>query len=174
MAPSRRSSPSATPTSCAASSSSRRTTPATHAGTFIFQHFAKLRRELSREDYIRTLIPWVYTYEDTRDGLDLEALVQRLADDPFFQAPDAYERQMRATVSFHPKDRLGRIAQPTLLIFGDDDLFTPLRFARSLHEGIRGSRLALLSGAGHGVIWTRSSEVAALIRGFVQEGKEAR
>jgi len=138
-------------------------------GTFIFEHLAHLRRTLCREDYIRTLLPWVYTWQEMQGSIDPEAAVQRLAEDPYFQTPEAHERQMRATVSFHSRDRLHRIQCPTSLIFGDEDLFTPMRFARSLQQGIKGSRLTVLSGTGHGLIWTRAAEVAGLLRSFLRE-----
>ncbi len=142
-------------------------------GAAIFRQFARLRRILSREDYQRTLLPWVYTCREYETAIDPEETVQRLAQDPFFQEPEAYERQMEATIAFHSRDRLGRIVCPTLLLFGDEDLFTPMRFARSLNERIRGSRLAVLAGAGHGLVWTRSAEVAALIDAFLQEEQPA-
>ena len=138
-------------------------------GSAIFEQLARLRRLLSREDYHRTLLPWVYTHREFEDAISPEEVVRRLSEDPLYQEADAYDRQMRATTAFRSRDRLGRIACPTLLIFGDEDLLTPLRFARSLEAGIRGSRLMLLSGAGHGVAWTRSAEVAALIDGFLRE-----
>ncbi|MCH7552954.1 MAG: alpha/beta fold hydrolase, partial [Chloroflexi bacterium] len=106
-------------------------------GSFMFEHLAHLRRTLCREDYIRTLLPWIYTWQEMQTSVDPEAAVQRLAEDPYFQTPEAYERQMRATVSFHSRDRLHRIQCPTSLIFGDEDLFTPMRFARSLQQGIK-------------------------------------
>lgn len=140
-------------------------------GTAIFRHLAHLRRILSREDYHRTLLPWLFTHEEFHHGIDPEEVVRRLTQDPFFQPPDAYERQMEATIAFSSTDRLHRIACPTYLVFGDEDLFTPLRFARSLHAGIAGSRLAVLHGAGHGLVWTRGREVAALIDSFLQEDR---
>ncbi|MEE9284441.1 MAG: alpha/beta fold hydrolase [Dehalococcoidia bacterium] len=142
-------------------------------GTAIFQHFARLRRILSRDDYHRTLLPWVYTHQEYQRVISPEEAVQRLSQDPFFQEPEAYERQVQATISFQSRDRLDRIACPTLLIFGDEDLFTPMRFARSLHAGIEGSRLVVLAGAGHGLVWTRTAEVASLIDGFFQEPEPA-
>jgi pimeloyl-ACP methyl ester carboxylesterase len=54
-------------------------------------------------------------------------------------------------------------------VFGDEDVLTPLRFARSLEAGIRGSRLAVLSGGGHGLLWTRPTEVGSLLDGFFGE-----
>lgn len=138
-------------------------------GTFIFQHFTRLRRILSREDYHRTLLPWVYTHEEIGSVIDPEVMVKRLASSPLFLSPEAYERQAQATNTFRSKERLHLITTPTLLIFGDHDLFTPLRFAHSLHAGIAGSKLAILAGAGHGILYTRSSEVAALLAAFLQE-----
>jgi 3-oxoadipate enol-lactonase len=44
---------------------------------------------------------------------------------------------------------LAAIAVPTLVIVGEDDAVTPVDAARRLHEGIAGSRLAVLPGAGH-------------------------
>lgn len=136
-------------------------------GTAIFRHLAHLRRVLSREDYHRLLLPWVYTWREFGTAMDPEETVKRLCEEPLFQEAEAYERQAAATVSFESRGRLGRIGCPTLLIFGDEDLFTPMRFARSLEAGIPGSRLVVLSGAGHGLLWTRSAEVAALIDGWL-------
>jgi 3-oxoadipate enol-lactonase len=44
---------------------------------------------------------------------------------------------------------LTRIAIPTLVVVGEEDLVTPPEMARSLHEHIGGSRLAVIPGAGH-------------------------
>jgi pimeloyl-ACP methyl ester carboxylesterase len=115
-------------------------------------------------------VPWSYTYEElTFGGLTPEQIVRETIDDPYFQEPEAYERQMEATIAFQSRDRLDRITAPTLLVFGEDDLYTPVRFARSMHERIRESRLVVLSGAGHALLRTRGPEVAALIDGFLKE-----
>ncbi|MBI3742900.1 MAG: alpha/beta fold hydrolase [Chloroflexi bacterium] len=144
-------------------------------GTFVFRHLAHLRRTLPREDFTRLLLPWLYTHEElSAPGVNPEAIVARMLEEPNIQESEAYERQMEATIAFHSRDRLDRIRCPTLLVFGDDDLFTPMRFARSLSQRIRGSRLEVLSGAGHALAWTRSKEVASLIHSFLSEqmGKE--
>jgi pimeloyl-ACP methyl ester carboxylesterase len=44
---------------------------------------------------------------------------------------------------------LARIAVPTLVVVGRDDVFTPVADARFLHERIPGARLAIIEGAGH-------------------------
>ena len=138
-------------------------------GSAIFQGFIELRRRLSREEYHRLLLPWVYTAQEYQvPGLIDEAL-RRVLEDPLYQEQEAYERQVRATLAFSPEGRLSRIAQPTLLIFGEDDLVTPLRFARRLGQGIPQARLVVLGGTGHGLVSTRGREVASLIAGFLSE-----
>jgi 3-oxoadipate enol-lactonase len=44
---------------------------------------------------------------------------------------------------------LREIAVPTLVVCGQEDAFTPPADARALHEGIAGSTLEVLEGAGH-------------------------
>jgi pimeloyl-ACP methyl ester carboxylesterase len=45
--------------------------------------------------------------------------------------------------------QLGRVSKPTLVIVGEHDRTTTPRAARVLHEGIAGSELAVVPGAGH-------------------------
>lgn len=44
---------------------------------------------------------------------------------------------------------LGTITVPTLFIAGDEDVITPPKEARSMHEAVLGSRLEILTRAGH-------------------------
>jgi proline iminopeptidase len=44
---------------------------------------------------------------------------------------------------------LGRVSKPTLVLVGAEDRVTTPRAARVLHDGITGSELAVLDGAGH-------------------------
>lgn len=46
-------------------------------------------------------------------------------------------------------DTLATIDVPTLIVVGDEDVLTPPRESRAMHEAIRASRLEVLSGAGH-------------------------
>ena len=95
-------------------------------------------------------------------------MVQDVLDDSLFQEPDAYERQMEATIAFNSRDRLQHISCPTLLIFGEEDVMTPIRFARELVRGIKDSWLVILEGTGHLFVRTRLGEIAALIDSFVR------
>jgi pimeloyl-ACP methyl ester carboxylesterase len=44
---------------------------------------------------------------------------------------------------------LASIDVPTLIVVGDEDVLTPVKESQAMHRGIRGSRLEVLSGAGH-------------------------
>lgn len=56
-----------------------------------------------------------------------------------------------------------RLDVPTLLIYGEDDLSTPPAYGRILHNLIKGSRLEIVSGAGHFVHLDKPDETLKLI-----------
>ena len=137
-------------------------------GDALFRGLASLRRDLPREDYIRLTLPWAYTYREYQIPGLIEQVVQDVLDDSLFQETGAYERQMEATITFNSRDRLQHISSPTLLIFGEEDIMTPMRFARELVRGIKDSRLVTLDGTGHLFIRTRLKEIVALIDAFLR------
>ena len=139
-------------------------------GAALFRGFASLRAQLSREEYVRLTLPWAYTYKEYQIPGLIDQIVKDAVEDPLFQETEAYERQMEATIAFNSRDRLKRISCPTLLIFGEEDVMTPLRFARELVRGIKDSRLVTLEGTGHLFVRTRLKETAALVDGFLKEG----
>ena len=62
-------------------------------------------------------------------------------------------------------DSLDRISCPTLVVCGEKDSAN-LKAAKQLAEAIRGSRLAIVPGAGHEVNVEAPEELAALLRDF--------
>lgn len=139
-------------------------------GSALLRGFASLRREMPRDEYLRLTLPWSFTYHEYEQPDFIEWLVQAVMDDPLYQEADAYERQMEATIAFDSRERLHRISCPTLLVFGEDDVLTPMRFAHEMSKGIAGSRLVTLEGTGHGFIFTRGREIADAVLGFLREG----
>ncbi|MBK9337069.1 MAG: alpha/beta fold hydrolase [Lewinellaceae bacterium] len=75
--------------------------------------------------------------------------------------------------------RLGEIALPTLVIFGENDALIPnpilhktqntLHIANLAQSGIPGSRLRLLPKAGHFVQWEQAAATNQAIREFLEE-----
>ena len=136
-------------------------------GSAVFRGFSSLRKTLPRDQYIRLTLPWLYTHAEYADEDFIEQMVIYGMEDELYQEPDAYERQMEATIAFHSRDRLHRISCPTLLIFGEEDVITPMRFARSMVRDIKDSRLVVMAGTGHAVRRTREAEVIGLINAFL-------
>ena len=139
-------------------------------GSALLSGFASLRRELPRDEYLRLTLPWSYTYQEYEQPGFIDRLVQDVMDDPLYQEADAYDRQMEATIAFDSRERVHNISCPTLLVFGEDDVLTPMRFAHEMVQGISGSRLVTLEGTGHGFIRTRGREIADAVHGFLREG----
>lgn len=58
---------------------------------------------------------------------------------------------------------LGDISCPTLIVAGADDRLRSLHEARELHEGIPGSTLAVIKGAGHLIPLERPASLADVV-----------
>ncbi|SEO52496.1 Pimeloyl-ACP methyl ester carboxylesterase [Actinacidiphila rubida] len=62
---------------------------------------------------------------------------------------------------------LPRIAVPTLVVVGSEDVFTPVADARFLHERIPGATLAVVEGAGHMPNLERPAEFDRALAGLL-------
>jgi pimeloyl-ACP methyl ester carboxylesterase len=63
---------------------------------------------------------------------------------------------------------LGRVSRPTLVLVGAHDRVTTPRAAHVLHDGIPGSQLAVLDGAGHMSMVEAKDDYLAAVRGFLR------
>jgi pimeloyl-ACP methyl ester carboxylesterase len=81
--------------------------------------------------------------------------------------PAAFLADFRACNGFDVMDRLGEIRVPTLVVNGDDDRLTPLKYGEYLAANIPGAVLKIIRGAGHLVMLEKPNEVNAVITSFV-------
>lgn len=138
-------------------------------GRAIFEGQALLRRTLSREDYCRATFWSVYSHQDYRREGFIDEMIRRTAGNDLWQPQEAYERHVRAVLTGSTEDRLREIAAPTLIISGDEDILTPLRFQTLLAREIPDSRLVIVEGAGHGMIWSHAERVVEHVGSFLSE-----
>lgn len=138
-------------------------------GTAIFEGQALLRRTLSREGYCRATFWSVYSHQDYRREGFIDEMIHRTATNELWQPQEAYERHVRAVVSVSTEGRLHDIAAPTLILAGAEDILTPRRFSEVLARNIPDSRLEVIEGAGHGMIWSHPQAVADEIARFLSE-----
>jgi pimeloyl-ACP methyl ester carboxylesterase len=62
-----------------------------------------------------------------------------------------------------------KIRLPTLILCGDDDQLTPVKYSQFLHNGIKGSRLEVLPNAGHMVMMESLQAFNEKVREFLEE-----
>jgi pimeloyl-ACP methyl ester carboxylesterase len=60
-----------------------------------------------------------------------------------------------------------KIVLPTLILCGEDDQLTPVKYSQFLHSRIKGSKLEVLSNAGHMVMMESSQVFNEKIRAFI-------
>lgn len=81
--------------------------------------------------------------------------------------PETFLADFRACDGFDIRERLGEIRLPTLVVSGDADRLTPLRYAEFLATRISGAVLKILPGAGHMVALEKPEEVNDVLSSFV-------
>ncbi|MEX0832667.1 MAG: alpha/beta fold hydrolase [Actinomycetota bacterium] len=64
------------------------------------------------------------------------------------------------------RDLLPNIEVPTLLIWGDQDVRSPMSVAHQMHDAIPGARLAIIEGAGHVSNFEKPDRFDAEVRDF--------
>ena len=143
-------------------------------GTARLESWKLMKQRLTPEEYYRAIYPWTLTHEDYLVPGQVESYLADALANPYPQSQAAFERQACATGGFDASGRLAHIVAPTLIVMGDQDILTPLRFADALHRGIRGSRLRIISRAGHVMVLTHAQQVNKVIREFLQEVESLR
>jgi 3-oxoadipate enol-lactonase len=83
------------------------------------------------------------------------------------QDPDGYARTCDALAAAEAADT-ARIACPTLLVTGDEDIVAPPQAVRSMGERITGSHVAVLRGCGHWEPIEKPDECIELLRRFYE------
>lgn len=131
--------------------------------------WALLRERLAPQEYADATWPWVYTVHDYHTPGLMEEALRRVLENPTPQPNEAYWRQVEAVLGHHTEGRLSAIAAPTLLVFGEEDLLTPMRFARVLAAEVPHARLVTIPRAGHALLWTHAELVTMLLRGWLEE-----
>ena len=134
----------------------------------------RARAACAREEFVRTLLPWILSPRTYAERPDLvELIVQRLAENPHPATLAGLTRQAEACWAHDTLDRLGQIHCPTLITVGAEDIFVPLRFSRVLQERIPGAELLVIEGGGHGYLWEQADVFNAACLAFLRKHRTA-
>ena len=81
--------------------------------------------------------------------------------------PGATRTMARALAQSDLRPMLGAIAVPTLLVYGDADVRSPVPVGEALRDAIPGAELAVLPGLGHECYLEDAAAFAAVVRPFL-------
>jgi len=84
---------------------------------------------------------------------------------------DVYLADFRACNEFNIMDRVKNISNPALIICGQDDQMTPLKYSKFLHKELSHSIIALITDAGHMVMIEQPDQVNAAINNFLTQSE---
>ena len=83
--------------------------------------------------------------------------------------PEVIHKDFTACDRFDIMDSVGSIRVPALILCGEDDTLTPVRYSLFLKEKIAGSELTFIKGAGHMVMIEKPDEVNKAIEAFIKD-----
>jgi pimeloyl-ACP methyl ester carboxylesterase len=118
--------------------------------------------ELSAEEFVDALLPTMFSEATPKESIDEFAASMRQFH------PVGFRAMARASAE-DLRDALPLVDVPTLLIYGDNDVRAPLTVADHLHAAIAGSKLAVLSGAGHVCNVEAPDQFNETVRGFLHQ-----
>jgi 3-oxoadipate enol-lactonase len=76
-------------------------------------------------------------------------------------------RAWKEAMTFDSRHRLSEIHCPTLIVAGANDTAVPMHHATMLTAGIPASRLVVVGGAGHTLIWTHPDQLLGIVEDFL-------
>ena len=81
--------------------------------------------------------------------------------------PKSLTLAWREAMAFDSRERLKEIKCPTLIVAGSNDNAVPMHHATMLHDGIAGSKLAVIEGADHALMWAHPDQWLRTVSDFL-------
>lgn len=82
--------------------------------------------------------------------------------------PQTVLQDLIACDQFDSMDRIGEILAPTLIIAGDQDMLTPVKYGEYLNNKIEGSTLRVIDDSGHFIMKEKPNEFNEVIMNFLK------
>jgi pimeloyl-ACP methyl ester carboxylesterase len=115
-----------------------------------------------REKTLERIISWSFGPTATKDLKELTINSMRETD------PDVILSDFIACNEFDVREKLAEIQAPTLVIGGDADKMTPLKYAQYLADHITNSQLVTIKGGGHMMILEQPDTIAGVVLQFIK------
>ena len=138
-------------------------------GSFLVENLLRVKARGDREEYARTILPWVVSRKTMADNPDFVRLfIERAAQYPHATGLVGLTRQAEAIGSHDTLERLATIHVPTLITVGAEDILVPPPFSRELHARVPGSELRVMPDAGHLHFMEQFEAFNEICLGFLQ------
>jgi pimeloyl-ACP methyl ester carboxylesterase len=138
----------------------------------IFSHMMTAKARLRPEEFslfIQLLIYSKASWDDEQLVAELEEGRRQAALDPQPQPLHGLEGQAAACMSHDVWTQLGDIRQPSLVIGGQQDIFTPPWMAQEVAAGIPQAQLHLYQNSGHAFHWENIADFNPRVRNWLLE-----
>jgi pimeloyl-ACP methyl ester carboxylesterase len=122
----------------------------------VFEHLKNIKSGLPPSEFVQFIQLLIYSKKSFDDNVMYEDMLseqKEANDEPDQQPAHAMEAQADACISHNTLDKLPQIGQPTLIIGGEEDIFTPAWMSIEVASAIPGSELHLYPDSGHAFHW---------------------
>ncbi|HEV7346938.1 alpha/beta hydrolase [Telluribacter sp.] len=136
----------------------------------IFEHMVDCKARFTPEEfslYIQLLIFSKQSWDNDEKRAGLEE--GRKQDPPYPQPLHGLAGQAAACINHQVLDQLGTIQVPTLVIGGQEDIFTPPWMGQEIAEAIPGAELFLYEKLGHAFHFEATEDFNARVKDWLQK-----
>ena len=110
---------------------------------------------------VEELLRWWFSPGASPRAVERARMALRVA------SPAVVHDDFWAADQFDAMDRLGGMTLPTLVLCGEEDRLTPVKYSEYLHEQIAGSQLIVIPDAGHMVVLEQPRATNEAIASFL-------
>jgi len=110
---------------------------------------------------------WLFSDRFFERPRNVENVLRYVAESPYRQEPDAFDRQVDAALDHDVRARLPALRVPALVVVGERDALAPPALAHELAAAIPGARLEVMPDAPHSLNLERQIEFNRLVRAFL-------
>lgn len=137
----------------------------------LVQGWSDMFTAMGREAWARNTWLWAYTYRWFTEPSNLANAARDMAADPFPQSAEMFARQCAAVIGFDALNRIPRIATPTQVVAGAEDVLTPPRYSEEIVAAIPDATYTLMPDVGHGMFWEATDSFNAKLVNFIQNSR---
>lgn len=119
--------------------------------------------------YQQAVLPWIFGDSLYAKPGAIEQLSQMMLNNPYPPSSRFIYHQSRTILASDTSGHLGDIHCPTLVMVGEQDILTPVKFSEQLTQGIANSEFVVIDEAGHGLIAETPEAVTATMLNFLRK-----